>query len=266
MAGQQTTDSRHDDQRRQHGAHTVPVVHDDGKRPHGRDQTAEHQREIGNRQSGAGVPHGGAHQDLQIDQQGQRRRQPEQHPVIGDRCVCAPGAGAAPARRGEQRQRHGQAEEDLGQPGVRDGDRGRQEVEHGDAAQQTLQDDGGQGDHAETADPAAGIEAPQRHGQTDRQQSDNRGDQPVAVLVENPSHHLGQREREHEIPVGVRPVGHGQTRAGAGHHAAGCNQDERGGADQPGIPVEPDHGAAETAGRRQAGGVPHVRNRRPATN
>mgnify|MGYP001357799393 CR=1 FL=1 len=43
---------------------------------------------------------------------------------------------------------------------MRDRDRGRQEVEHGDAAQQSLQDDGGQRGHAEPADPALRRQAP----------------------------------------------------------------------------------------------------------
>ena len=45
------------------------------------------------------------------------------------------------------------------------------------------------------------------------------------VLEPDPAHHLLEREEEHEVAVGVRPVGHRQTRLGARDEAAREDQD-----------------------------------------
>ena len=92
------------------------------------------------------------------------------------------------------------------------------------------------------ADPAARIDLPRPDRQDDRQEADRAGDHPVAVLVEDPADHLLEREREHELAVGVRPVRHRQSGIGARDHAAGGNQEHRRGDDELDESVEPDHG------------------------
>ena len=51
-----------------------------------------------------------------------------------------------------------------------------------------------------------GSDHPGPHGKDDRQEADRARDHAVAVLVEDAADHLLQREREHELAVGVRPV------------------------------------------------------------
>ena len=64
----------------------------------------------------------------------------------------------------------------------------------------------------------------------------------MAVLVEDPADHLLEREREHELAVGVRPVRHRQPGVGARDHAAGGDQEHRRGDDELDVAMEPDHG------------------------
>ena len=74
---------------------------------------------------------------------------------------------------------------------------------------------------------ARGSRDPEPGDQADGQEADGRRDQPVAVLVEDPADHVLEREREHVLAVGRRPVRHRQPGIGARHHAAGGDEDQR---------------------------------------
>ena len=219
----------------------VREVDCDRAAPFGRGQPAEGPREVGNREPGVGVAHRCADEDLHVDQRRRQDGQPRQGRVTGHACVRARGDASAPAGRSEQRQRYRQAKEDLRQAGVRDRDRRRQEVEDGDAAQRALQDDRGQRGPGEPSDPAAVVRPRNPERQADHHQPDGARDEPVAVLVEDPSHHLRQWEAEHEVAVGVRPVGDGEARVGAGDQPAHGDQQQRRGGDEKREPVEPGH-------------------------
>ena len=69
-----------------------------------------------------------------------------------------------------------------------------------DAAQHALEGDGEHGRHAEPAEPAPPLGDLEggRHG--DRQEADDRAEKPVAMLVEDPAHHLRPGEQEHVVP------------------------------------------------------------------
>ena len=84
-----------------------------------------------------------------------------QHPVVGRRPAPAR-TRAAPARRGDERDRRGEAEHDLRQAGVGDRDRIRQVPQHRDAAEDALGDDGAERDESE----------PRTHGRGSTRQSE----------------------------------------------------------------------------------------------
>ena len=101
--------------------------------------------------------------------------------------------------------------------------------QHRDAAEQALQDHGAQRGEAEHAHPSARLGAPDPDRKNDREEADGAGDQPVAMLVEDPAHHVSHREREHRPAVAGGPVRNGEPGAGARDKAAGNNQKNRGG-------------------------------------
>ena len=61
---------RDDRQRNNEGADAMREMNRDFRIPMIGDEAAEHQREIGNREPGARVPHGRADEDLGVDQNG----------------------------------------------------------------------------------------------------------------------------------------------------------------------------------------------------
>ena len=70
------TIERADAVREMDGDRAVPVIRHDA---------AEHQREVGNRQPGAAVAHGGADDDLRVNERRRSSRDGAQHPVVDAR-------------------------------------------------------------------------------------------------------------------------------------------------------------------------------------
>ena len=125
-----------------------------------------------------------------------------------------------------------------------DRDGSGQQEENGDAAEEALQDHRTERGSREPANPAPGVDTPRPHDQRDREHADDAGNHPVPVLVEDPTHHLVERERKHEVSVCVRPVGHRQPGIGTGDHSAGSKQQHGAPGQKRGEAVESSHGVA----------------------
>ena len=195
-------DGERDDQR----AHAMRVVNRNLRRPRGRKYASEDQREVRDRETGFGVPHRSADDDLQINECGRGRgHEPEQ--VIVNRRVF----WRRPARRREKRDRDRHAEEYLRESGVRGRHRRRQEIEDCDAAQRSLEANGSQGRQAQHPHPPAALGFPNPERQHDREEPDAARDEAMAVFVEDSAHHVLHRKREHVPAVAGGPVGHGKA-------------------------------------------------------
>src|SRR5262245_33251695 len=167
------------------------------------------------------MPHGRAHENLEINESGGGRRNTAQPAVVD----ASPTFN--PARRREQRNRHGHAEKDFGERRVcRRNCRWKKE-EHRETAEQALSDNGSECRESQLSHPAARILPPQPGGQDNREKADRGCDEPMAVFVENPTNPLRRWKREHVPPVARWPVGNRQTRARAGDQAACENKQHR---------------------------------------
>ena len=95
------------------------------------------------------------------------------------------------------------------------------------------------------------FRAPEKDHEPDREHADDGRDQPMAVLVEDAADHAAEREREHLVAVGGRPVGHGEAGVRARDHAAGRDEEERRGDEQTSVAMEPDHRTASVGAERE---------------
>tara|TARA_B100001059_G_scaffold231999_2_gene268985 strand:+ start:1662 stop:3038 length:1377 start_codon:yes stop_codon:yes gene_type:complete len=89
---------------------------------------------------------------------------------------------------------------------------------------------------SEQTDAESSIAAPEHDAQHDRDPTDEHAGQSMCVFVEDPAveilDHLRERIEQHVVPVGVGPVGHGQSGFESGHDASGDDHHEGdGGAD-----------------------------------
>ncbi len=234
MVIQDVTSGREDREAHDQCTSAVGEVDCDLRVPMRRNQLTEHEREVRYRQSCTGVAHRRAHDDLQIDQPGRDRGHPLQHEVVWCRSLSTGTpqrrsflgrVAALPPRRRDQRDRHRQTEDDLREARVRDRNRIRQIPQHRDAAEDALSDHGSEREIAEPAHPTACLRTPEPRREHEDEESNRAGDQSMRVLVPDPAHHLLEREEEHEVAVGVRPVWHRQTRLGARDEAAREDQD-----------------------------------------
>ena len=173
--------------------------------------------------------------DLNVDEDRRRERDAAERRIV-DRVRVR-----APARRREERQRDRQAEEHLRETGVTDRDRRGQEEQDRQPAQHALRDHRRERADAEPPQPPPRLNHPQPHGEDDRQEADGARDHPMPVLVQDAADHLLERKREHEVAVRVRPVGHCQSRVGAGDHAAGGDEQHGCGGDGLDVAVQPAH-------------------------
>ena len=208
----------------------------------GRDDAAEREREVGDREARPDVPHDGADGELDEHDECRRQRRSAQARAVRLR------GRAGRLARGRVGERDDEAEEGLGEAGMGDGDRRREQVDHGEAPERALDRHGGEAAPGQPAHAPAGLGARGPHREDEGEETDEAGHHPVAVLVEDTAHH-----RRHEHAVGQGPVGHRQARARAGHEAADEDQEE--GGDGGG-------GAEEVAAAREGGGAPERRNGR----
>ncbi len=189
----------------------------------GRDDPAEREGPVGDREPGARVADDRAEEDLDVARPGGPEREPESLRECGR---VGGGAGrhlreAAPEEGRPERDRRGEGEDDLREPRVRGGDRGREEEEDRHSPEDCLPEDGAEGGEAEPErGPVGPAEAEDEDLQADHRRHGGR-DEPVAVLVEDPADH-----RRHQLSVGERPVGDGEAGAGRRHERPRDEQEE----------------------------------------
>ncbi len=134
--------------------------------------------------------------EVEIDDTRVSQERPEHDLRIGDggggdrerpRGRCDRRQRRARVGRGQQDDHREQGEEDLGQAAVDDGEH---VLEQHDAqpAQKPLHRHGHGRDETQRAQAAA--PSPERSGERQREQTDHRADQAMAVLVEDAAHHL----------------------------------------------------------------------------
>ena len=200
---------RDDRQRDDGGADTMREVDRDLRIPVVGHEAAEHQRKIGNREPGARVPHGGAHEDLGVDQDCRRRCQVAQRGAgLEFRQIPRP---FNPSRRGEQRNRNRETEEYFGEARVRGRNGRRQEEQHREAAEHALRDDRCERGDAEPAHPAARLPQPEPPGQDDGEKADAAGDEAMTVFVQDAADPLRGRKGKRIPAVRRRPIGNGEA-------------------------------------------------------
>ena len=214
---EEAEEHRHDRRRHDGAAEAVGEVHGDRGAGEARHEAAERQREVGDGQAGAEMAHQRAGEDLQIDERHEAEGWADRHVALFHR------AQRAVRARGEESDGDVEAEEDLGEPGVRDGDRVRQQEDHRQSAEDALGDHGADGAPAERAHEALPLAALQPDRLHDGEEADRRGDHAVAVLVEDAADH-----RREDLSVRQRPVGDGEAGAGRRHHRAGEDQEKGG--------------------------------------
>ena len=86
-----------------------------------------------------------------------------------------------------------------------------QEKHYGQAAENALGHYRAQCSDSQHSHPLSFFGDPGPESQDQSQKSDKGRSETMAVLVEDPSHPLGNREREHIPSVGGWPVGNGQA-------------------------------------------------------
>jgi hypothetical protein len=218
-----------------------------------RPEPAERQREIGDGERRTGVAHQctGQHLKERDGDRGCAQRPQRRAARVSDRR-----GHFHPGGRGHECDDDGEAEEDLGEPGVRHGDRDRQLEEDGDAPEHALQHHRHDRRGAQPAHPAPRLGPPQPDREHDREQADGRRHHPVSVLEQHATGHVGE-----ELTEGERPVGHGEGGAGAGDQPA--DEQQHGGGDRDSDGVAMQRGAI----RRRPTHLPRnlLRNRRYTT-
>ena len=222
--------------RHHEGADAMDVVNRDLRCPGGRNQAAEDERKVGNREPRAGVTHRRAEQDLHVHRRRQHD-QPRAQPIVVDRREPR----RAPARGGDSASVTVRPKKICARPAwLTDTASGRRYI--------TVMPPS---TPCSTTAPSATKPRRRTHrrGSTRHSQittpivskPDGGRDQPVPVLVEDAADHLVQRERHHRVAVGRRPVGDRQARARARDHPAGGDQEERRARENPAVPVKTAH-------------------------
>src|SRR3954465_6173405 len=108
-----------------------------------------------------------------------------------------------PLPSGENSHGDGDAEECLGEGGVRGGDRRRKKEDDGEASENALSNDGTEGSEAENPHPAAPFNAPCPDRKNDRHEAGSLGDHAMRVLESNAANKFGNLVERAE---GSRPV------------------------------------------------------------
>ncbi len=141
-------------------------VDDDAWLREGRQAPADEQREVGNGEAGADVPHHRAQEELEEHDGASRRprrcRMPDRSPV---------GSAASHSRDVAVGEGDHEAEEGLGQAGVGDRDRRRQQVDDGEPTQDALRHDRGEGAPGEPPHAAPRLGPPGPKGQHQGEQA-----------------------------------------------------------------------------------------------
>ena len=184
-----------------------------------RHQAAKGERKIGNRQTGAGVPHEGAQNKLHVDHPRGDSRQHDQARLRGFR----PAGPLLPTRPRAHRQRYGQTEKRLRQAGVADRYRRRQQPQHRDAAEQPLQHHRQHRGAGDPLQPRPRFPTGHHDHQRNGQHADNGRRHAMAVLVQHAADH-----RWEYLPEGQRPIGHCQAGARAGNGSTDGDEQQRG--------------------------------------
>ena len=165
----------------------------------------------------------GAKNSLKIDQSGCDGAKSAESPPIGDRLVAW---FAIPIRRSENSQTHRQGKKGLGKRRVNN----RQcalKQDDPKATNNSLQNNQQQRRDSKPPQPMTTLPKPKCQGQSNSQQTDGGRNQTMAVFVKNIADHFGPWVKEHVVPEGRRPVGHGKARALAGDEAADKKQRKR---------------------------------------